>query len=171
MDNYLKKHIKIFPDFPRKGIIFQDLLPLLLKPQIFSSLIENMANQKVFEQCEAIVGIESRGFIFGTAIAQKLSRPLILARKPGKLPGDLIEKSYELEYGESKLSIQKSAIELFNNFTIVDDLLATGGTANCVYQLLSESGKNTIGLSVVAELEILKARENLSIPVNSEIII
>ncbi len=171
MKNYLNAYINSYPDFPNKGILFHDLLPILLNPEIFKILIENMASKEIFCNSEAIIGIESRGVIFGTALALKLSKPLILARKPGKLPGILIQKSYKLEYGENTLSIQKNSIKLYDNFAIVDDLLATGGTANCVYQLIKESGKNIIGLSVVAELNELKAKDELSFPVYSEILL
>tara|TARA_B100000945_G_scaffold253243_1_gene210251 strand:- start:957 stop:1472 length:516 start_codon:yes stop_codon:yes gene_type:complete len=171
LKNYLNAYINSYPDFPNKGILFHDLLPILLNPEIFKILIENMASKEIFCNSEAIIGIESRGVIFGTALALKLSKPLILARKPGKLPGILIQKSYKLEYGENTLSIQKNSIKLYDNFAIVDDLLATGGTANCVYQLIKESGKNIIGLSVVAELNELKAKDELSFPVYSEILL
>lgn len=171
MKNYLNAYINSYSDFPNKGILFHDLLPILLNPEIFKILIENMASKEIFCNSEAIIGIESRGVIFGTALALKLSKPLILARKPGKLPGILIQKSYKLEYGENTLSMQKNSIKLYDNFAIVDDLLATGGTANCVSQLIKESGKNIIGLSVVAELNELKAKDELSFPVYSEILL
>ena len=170
-ESYLNHYIKSHKDFPKKGIIFKDLLPILLNPIIFEKLIYNMSKKDFFQECDALVGIESRGFIFGTALAIKLSKPLILARKPGKLPGLLKEKSYSLEYGENILSIQESAIKPFNNFVIVDDLLATGGTAKCVSSLITESGKNILGLSVVAELENLNGRKEFSLPVFSEILL
>ena len=168
-ETYLNQYIKSHKDFPKKGIIFKDLLPILLSPIVFKKLVDNMSIKGLFQECDAIIGIESRGFIFGTAIALKLSKPLVLARKPGKLPGLLIEKSYSLEYGKNTLSIQKSAIEPFKKFAIVDDLLATGGTANCVYQLITEGGKEVTGLSVVAELTTLKGRDIFPETVFSEI--
>lgn len=168
-ETYLNQYIKSHKDFPKKGIIFKDLLPILLSPIVFKKLVDNMSIKSLFKECDAIIGIESRGFIFGTAIALKLSKPLVLARKPGKLPGLLIEKSYSLEYGKNTLSIQKSAIEPFKKFAIVDDLLATGGTANCVYQLITEGGKEVTGLSVVAELNSLKGRDIFPETVFSEI--
>ncbi len=168
-ETYLNQYIKSHKDFPKKGIIFKDLLPILLSPIVFKKLVDNMSVKGLFQECDAIIGIESRGFIFGTAIALKLSKPLVLARKPGKLPGLLIEKSYSLEYGKNTLSIQKSAMEPFKKFAIVDDLLATGGTANCVYQLIAEGGKEVTGLSVVAELTSLKGRDIFPKTVFSEI--
>ena len=168
-ETYLNQYIKSHKDFPKKGIIFKDLLPILLSPIVFKKLVDNMSKKGLFQECDAIIGIESRGFIFGTAIALKLSKPLVLARKPGKLPGSLIERSYSLEYGKNTLSIQKSAVEPFKKFAIVDDLLATGGTANCVYQLITEGGKEVTGLSVVAELTTLKGRDIFPETVFSEI--
>lgn len=170
-ETYLNQYIKSHKDFPQKGIIFKDLLPILLNPIIFKKLIDNMSKKDFFQKCDAIIGIESRGFIFGTALALKLSKPLVLARKPGKLPGILKEKSYSLEYGENILSIQESAIEPFKNFVIVDDLLATGGTAKCASSLITESGKNILGLSIVAELKNLNGRKEFSLPVCSEILL
>ena len=139
-------------DFPKKGILFKDLLPILQQPDVFGDLIENMSSSEIFNGTDAIIAIDARGFIFGTAISIKLSKPMIVARKPGKLPGDLLSKSYSLEYGTNSLSIQKKAIEEYESFVIVDDLLATGGTVKCVSEILKDSGKKVNGLSVVAEL-------------------
>ncbi len=103
-ETYLNHYIKSHKDFPKKGIIFKDLLPILLDPLVFEKLIYNMSKKDFFQECDALIGIESRGFIFGTALALKLSKPLVLARKPGKLPGLLKEKSYSLEYGQNILA-------------------------------------------------------------------
>ena len=157
-------------DFPKKGILFKDLLPILQHPDVFSDLIEMMSSYEIFNGTEAIIAIDARGFIFGTAISIKLSKPMIVARKPGKLPGDLLSKSYNLEYGTNSLSIQKKAIENYHSFVIVDDLLATGGTVKCVSEILTKSGKKINGLSVVAELGFLNAKKLLPFPVKSEII-
>ena len=157
-------------DFPKKGILFKDLLPILQQPDVFSDLIENMSRYEIFNGTDAIIAIDARGFIFGTAISIKLSKPMIVARKPGKLPGDLLSKSYNLEYGTNSLSIQKKAIEEYESFVIVDDLLATGGTVKCVSEILMKSGKKVNGLSVVAELGFLNAKKFLPFPVQSEII-
>lgn len=165
LDQIITEH----KDFPKKGIFFKDLLPLLQHPDVFNDLISNMSSSEIFNGSDAIVSVDARGFIFGTAIAIKLSKPMIVARKPGKLPGELLTKSYELEYGINSLSIQKKAIERFNSFVIVDDLLATGGTVKCVSEILYEFGKNINGLSVVAELGIFNAKDFLPFPVKSEI--
>ena len=113
--------------------------------------------------------IDARGFIFGTAIGIKLSKPILVARKPGKLPGELITKSYSLEYGTNSLSIQKELLNKYKKFAIVDDLLATGGTVKCVKDILIESGKEISGLSVVIELKNLNARSSFTFPVDAQI--
>ena len=169
LDSEIKNYIKSYPDFPKKGINFRDILPLLLEPKIFSNLINEMSNQEFLNRCEAIIAIDARGFIFGTAIATKLQKPLILARKPGKLPGKLTSFTYELEYGNNSLSIQKDLIAKFNSFAIVDDLLATGGTVNCVRKIIEINNKKILGLSVVIELKDLKGSSNLNFPVFSQV--
>ena len=171
MTKNLKKLITDHIDFPIKGIVFKDVLPLLQHPEIFSSVIEEMSESEFLKKADAILSIDARGFIFGTGISLYLSKPMIVARKPGKLPGELIQKSYDLEYGRSSLAIQKDSIKQYNSFAIVDDLLATGGTVRCVSEMLRDFGKNVTGLSVVIELAALKGRDNFEFPVKSEIIL
>ena len=170
MSNYLSSTIKDYIDFPKKGIIFKDVLPILQKPNIFLELINKMSSSEIIINSDAIVAIDARGFIFGSAISLKLNKPMVLARKPGKLPGELITKNYSLEYGENSLSIQKSSIKNFKSFSIVDDLLATGGTAKSVSEILLCQGKEVLGLSVVVELGELNGREKLGFPVISQIV-
>ena len=165
----LKKIISNYVDFPKKGILFRDIFPILQSPEIFSELIHNMSSELVCKDSQAIVGIDARGFIFGAAMALKISKPFIPARKSGKLPGDLIQNSYQLEYGENILCIQKDSIEKYEKFLIVDDLLATGGTAECVGKMLKEEGKEICGLSVVVELNELNGRKKLDFPVSSQV--
>ena len=167
--SYLRKFIDEYPNFPKKGINFKDILPILKNPEIFKNLINDMSNWSIYDNADAIIAIDARGFIFGAAIAFKISKPLILARKVGKLPGILIENEYSLEYGTNKLSIQKKSIEEFENFVIVDDLLATGGTVGCVSKILNSANKQILGLSIVAELKELKGRDRLEFPVKSQI--
>ena len=126
-----------------------------------------MSNNFFLKNADAIIAIDARGFIFGSAISIHLSKPMIAARKPGKLPGDLISKSYNLEYGKNSLSIQRNALEKYKSFAIVDDLLATGGTVECICQILKESNKKIEGLSVFIELKDIGGREKLDIPVDS----
>ena len=161
--------ISSYRDFPRKGVIFRDLLGIMQDPEAFKELIYMMSEDEIIKKCEAIASIDARGFIFGSAIAIRSSKPMIVLRKPGKLPGELITSNYELEYGKNSLSIQKSSIKKFSSFAIVDDLLATGGTANCAYKLLNSLDKKVTGLAVVAELGKLNARQKLKMKVASQI--
>ena len=161
--------INSYKDFPKKGILFRDIMPILSKPEVFSDLIKSMASQPIFNKADAIIAIDARGFIFGSGISLELKKPLIVARTPGKLPGSLITKKYNLEYGNNSLSIQKDSIDMFQKFVIVDDLLATGGTVNCVHSIIKNAGKEVEGLSVVIELSNLKARDQFLFPVFSEV--
>ena len=164
-----ERYISNYKDFPNKGIVFKDVLEILQDPSMFKKLIKKMSSVEFLLNAEAIVSIDARGFIFGSAISLYTSKPLIFARKPGKLPGELVSKSYNLEYGKSSLSLQKKSIEHFNSFVIVDDLLATGGTANCVYELLKSSKKNVTGLIVFVELKEFEARSTLPFKISSEV--
>ena len=166
----LEKNIKSYFDFPKQGIIYRDVLPILTNPDIFKTLIDSMAEDEVLREAEAIIAIDARGFLFGAPIALKLSKPLITARKPGKLPGELLTKSYDLEYGSNSLSIQKNLIKNYKSFGIVDDLLATGGTVKSVSDIISSQDKFITGLSVVIELKELGGRDKLDFPTFSKII-
>ena len=163
----LENLISTHKDFPRKGIHFKDVLGIIQDPIVFKELILKMSSSKILENSEAIISIDARGFIFGSAISLISSKPMIVARKPGKLPGELIEQNYNLEYGENTLSIQKSALKKFNSYAIVDDLLATGGTVNCVSNLIHNDGKKVTGLLTVVELRKLEARSKFDFPVES----
>ena len=149
----LADFIPTYKDFPKKGIYFKDVLEIVQEPEIFRELIIKMSSNKIIKNSEAIVSIDARGFIFGSAIAFQSSKPMIFARKPGKLPGELFKQNYELEYGENTISIQKKALSKYNSYSIVDDLIATGGTAKSVADLLSKEGKTITGLMTVVELE------------------
>ena len=162
-----KDYIKDHNDFPKKGIVFKDWLPILTKPEVFEGLIDQISGWQEFSNADAIIAIDARGFIFGSCIAFKLSKPLVLARKPGKLPGNLMTKSYDLEYGKNELSIQKDCLDQFDNYLIIDDLLATGGTVKSVAEILKEANKKIIGLSVLIELVGLKGRHKFDFPVQS----
>ena len=163
----LESLIKTYYDFPKKGIAFKDILGIIREPEVFRELIFKMSSNHVIKNSEAIISIEARGFIFGSAISLQACKPMIVARKPDKLPGDLIQENYNLEYGKSSLSIQKEALEKFNSYAIVDDLLATGGTIKCVDNLIKKSGKEISGCITVVELLDLKGRNKLKIPVES----
>ena len=157
----LKKFIYTYNDYPKKGIEFKDVLGIMQEPNIFKALILEMSSSQIIKEAEAIISIDARGFIFGSAISLQASKPMIVARKPGKLPGELVEKKYNLEYGEDSLSIQKKALERFNSYAIVDDLLATGGTINCISRILTNYSKKIVGSLVVVELMSLEGRHNL----------
>lgn len=165
----LKNSIDDYPDFPKKGIIFKDISPIIADQDLFSDLIESVSKYPFFTETEAIVAIEARGFIFGSAIAKTVKKPLLMARKKNKLPGYLIQRSYGLEYGEDTLSIQDSAIKSIQKFVIVDDLLATGGTAKCVCDLLKNKNKKVLALSVIIELTKLNGAKNVGTSVFSEV--
>ena len=141
----LKKYIRSIPDYPKKGIEFKDVLGIIQEPRIFKELILEMSSSQIIKNAEAIISIDARGFIFGSAIALQSSKPMIVARKPGKLPGEIVTENYKLEYGENSLSIQKNSLKKYNSYAIVDDLLATGGTVECVANLLKRYDKKILG--------------------------
>ena len=163
----LKEFIDTYEDYPKKGIVFKDVLGIIQEPRIFKELILKMSSSQIIKNADAIISIDARGFIFGSAISLQASKPMIVARKPGKLPGELVENSYALEYGENSLSIQKKALHKYNSYAIVDDLLATGGTVNCVSKILEQNNKEVLGIVVVVELMKLNGRVNLGFPVES----
>ena len=163
----LERLIKTYYDFPKKGIAFKDILGIIQHPEVFRELILKMSSNKVIKNSEAIISIEARGFIFGSAISLQTSKPMVVARKPGKLPGELIKENYSLEYGQDTLSVQKDSLEKFNSYAIVDDLLATGGTIECVANLIRKSGKRVSGSVTVIELMELNGRSKFDFPVES----
>ena len=165
----LEDFISTYRDFPKKGIEFKDVLGIIQEPLIFKELILKMSDSQIIKNSEAIISIDARGFIFGSAISLQSSKPMVVARKPGKLPGELIKQNYDLEYGKNSLSIQKSALRKYNSYAIVDDLLATGGTVNCVSNLLISNGKKVLGLLTVVELSKLNGRSKFNFPVESSI--
>ncbi len=165
----LESLIKTYNDFPKKGIAFKDILGIIQDAEVFRELILKMSSNKVIKSSEAIISIEARGFIFGSAISLQSAKPMLVARKPGKLPGELIQENYYLEYGESSLSIQKDSLKKFNSYAIVDDLLATGGTIDCVANLLRKNGKKVCGSITVVELLELNGRSRFDFPVESMI--
>ena len=165
------EYISNYDDFPQKGIIFRDLFGILREPNIFKGLINRMASSQEIQDSDAILAIEARGFIFGSAIAFHSGKPMVVARKPNKLPGKLFMKKYNLEYGSNTLTVQKKSIEKFERFSIVDDVLATGGTAKCVSDIILSAGKEVASYNMVVEIKSLNGRKNLDRPVNSQLII
>ena len=165
--NRLIELIDTYKDFPKKGIEFKDVLGIIQEPQVFKELISEMSSSQIIKNAEAIVSIDARGFIYGSAISFYSSKPMIVARKPGKLPGEVIEEEYYLEYGKSSLSIQKESLDRFSSYAIVDDLLATGGTIDCVANILRKRGKKVTGVVTVVELMNLNGRVNFNFPVET----
>ena len=165
----LEELISTYKDFPKKGIDFKDVLEIIQEPEVFNELIFKMSSSQILKKSEAIISIDARGFIFGSAIALQSSKPMIVARKPGKLPGEIVTENYKLEYGENSLSIQKKSLKKYNSYAIVDDLLATRGTVDCVANLLNRNNKKILGLLTVVELVTLKGRSKFNFPVESSI--
>ena len=160
-----KENFRIVPDFPKDGIQFIDVTSIMNDKDLFSDCIFELENKLVekfdFDEIDVIVGVESRGFIFGAALASQMGIRFVPARKAGKLPGDTIKKSYDLEYGSATLEIHKSDIKNGDKVVIVDDLLATGGTVNCVADMLSQMGAIIKDCLFVCELSKLGGRKQL----------
>jgi adenine phosphoribosyltransferase len=148
LDNYIDNT----KDFPKKGILFKDIGPLLLNYQAMTKVVDIFATKASELNADLIAGIESRGFLFSTLLASRLGIGSLMIRKPGKLPGDLIEKSYSLEYGDSKLSIQKSKNITNKKVIIIDDIIATGGSLSCAELLINEAKAKVISCFVLIEL-------------------
>ena len=159
--------IPTYNDFPKKGISFKDVLEIVQEPEVFRELIIKMSSNKIIKNSQAIVSIDARGFIFGSAIALQSSKPMIFARKPGKLPGEVIEQNYQLEYGKNTLSLQKKALNKYNSYSIVDDLIATGGTVESVSNLLKVKGKMITGALTVVGLREFNVTGKFDFPVES----
>jgi adenine phosphoribosyltransferase len=156
----LRSRIRDVPDFPRRGVLFKDITPLLGDPAAMAEAVAALAQRA--PAADAVVAIESRGFIFGTALALKLGLPLVPARKFGKLPGRTARRVYSLEYGEDTLEIHADAFQPGQRTLIVDDLLATGGTAAATATLVEELGAKVAALLFVIELRGLGGRERLA---------
>ncbi|HEY3175767.1 MAG TPA: adenine phosphoribosyltransferase [Candidatus Polarisedimenticolia bacterium] len=154
--------IRDVPDFPKKGIIFKDITPLLRDPGAFAETIEALRLHHRGDRIDAIAAVESRGFIFGSALAIALGAGFIPMRKPGKLPHETASETYSLEYGTDTIQIHKDAIARGDRILIVDDLLATGGTAGAAVSLLSRMGAEIVGASFVVELMFLSGRAKLT---------
>jgi adenine phosphoribosyltransferase len=157
----LKKLIREVPDFPKKGILFYDITTLLKDKLGFARLIDALSEHYIGKDIDLVLGMEARGFIFGPALAYRLNAGFVPVRKPGKLPAETVKISYELEYGSNALEVHKDAVQKGQRILIVDDLLATGGTAVATADLASQLGAHIAGLGFVVELDFLKGREKL----------
>jgi adenine phosphoribosyltransferase len=157
----LRGFIRDVPDFPKPGIIFKDITPLLQSPAGFTETIERLAEGAQAFRADHILAIESRGFIFGAALAQRLALPMHLVRKRGKLPRESVSVRYELEYGFDHLEVHADSIRPDERYLIVDDLIATGGTAGATGSLVRQQGGIVAGFAFVIELTFLAGRKAL----------
>jgi adenine phosphoribosyltransferase len=160
--DHLKAKIRHVPDFPKPGILFYDITTLLCDAQGFRDTIDAMAAPYMGEDIDQVVGIESRGFILGAAIAATLGCGFVPIRKPGKLPAATYQESYHLEYGTDSLEIHQDACGQNQRVLIVDDVLATGGTARAAIDLVKKTGAKIIGAAFLIELDLLKGRDKLA---------
>lgn len=158
----VKEKIRAVPDFPKKGIIFRDITTGLKDAETLQVMVDYLCDQYKDCKIDYIAGIESRGFIFGMPMAYKLDCGFIPVRKPNKLPAETIKESYDLEYGSDSIEIHADAIEKGANVLIVDDLLATGGTAQAACKLVKKAGGNLVGAAFLIELEALNGRDKLT---------
>ncbi len=160
-DLNLNSYIRVIPDFPKKGILFRDITPLLANATAFRETIHRMADAFAGQRIDALVAAEARGFIFAAPLALELNAAFIPVRKPGKLPHHRHSFSYDLEYGQDTLEMHKDAVHAGQNILVVDDLLATGGTVEACCKLLEHSGASIVGCAFCIELDALGGRQRL----------
>ncbi len=160
MEN-VRRRIRDVVDFPKKGIVFKDITPVLADPVLFRQVIDKLAEHWRGKEISKIVGIESRGFLFAAPLALALNKGLVLVRKPGKLPYDKIEQSYALEYGTDSVQAHVDSVVPGEKVLIVDDLLATGGTAEATGALMKKLGADVVGYAFVIELSFINGRARL----------
>ncbi|MCC6216905.1 MAG: adenine phosphoribosyltransferase [Polyangiaceae bacterium] len=159
---YVRELVRDIPDFPKPGILFRDITPILADPRGFHIVLNGIAERYLGEPIDAVVGIEARGFIFGGALAARLNASFVPVRKPGKLPARADTVAYSLEYGENELQMHADALREGARVLVVDDLLATGGTASAAGELVRRQGAYVIGFAFVLELEALGGRDALA---------
>jgi adenine phosphoribosyltransferase len=157
----LKEYIREIPDYPKPGILFYDITTLIKEKAGLAKVIDGISEHFINYKVDLVVGMEARGFIFGPAVAYRLNAGFIPIRKPRKLPGETVKHTYKLEYGEDTLEIHKDAIQKAQRVLVVDDLLATGGTAVAATELVKQLGGSVCGIGFVIELDFLSGREKL----------
>jgi len=158
----LKRRIAEYPNFPKKGILFRDFSPILGDPSAMSFVVEEFSKQFHPRDVDVFVGIESRGFIVASILAQKYSKGMVMLRKEGKLPGKTVKTSYTTEYGKAVLEIQKNALKEGERVVICDDLLATGGTAKTAAKLVERIGAKVVGFAFIIELTDLNGIKEIN---------
>lgn len=165
----LKAAIRDIPDFPKEGILFKDITPLLADPTHYRNTIDTLKNRYKGRKIDAVVGVEARGFVFAAGLAYALGAGLVMIRKPGKLPYNTYKQTYALEYGTDTVEIHQDAIKSGQSVVIIDDVLATGGTISATAQLIQNNFKvEIVELAFIIELDFLKGREKLKhLPVHS----
>lgn len=161
MPELVKSMIRDVPDFPKPGIIFKDITTALKEPQTFKRIIDFFTDEYKNKGIDYVAGIESRGFMFGAPLAYNIGAGFIVIRKPGKLPAEVEKVTYDLEYGSDSIEIHSDAIEPGKKVLIIDDLLATGGTAAAACQLVEKVGGEIVSIAFVIELDFLNGREKL----------
>ena len=163
-----EKLIRDVPDFPKPGILFKDITPLLRNPQGLAQVLDALTSRHQDDRIDAVAAVEARGFIFGAALALRLGAGFIPIRKPGKLPHETLRETYALEYGSDTLEIHSDAVKAGDRVLLLDDLLATGGTAKAAINLVRRLGGEVVGASFVVELDFLNGRSLLDgVPVHS----
>jgi adenine phosphoribosyltransferase len=170
IEQQIKSAIRDIPDFPKPGIIFKDITPILKDAKLCTSIVDAFAEKLQGTSIDAIAGIESRGFLFGLSLANKLGLPFIPVRKAGKLPFSVKQKAYQLEYGEAIIELHTDAFEPGQKILVHDDLLATGGTALATSELINEMGGIVAGFSFVIGLGFLNGKEKLA-PISNNLIV
>lgn len=161
IEEKLKEAIRDVPDFPKEGIVFKDITPIMQNPKLSNEVLEELYELYKNQQLDAVAGIESRGFLFGYPLAMKLGLPFILIRKKGKLPYEKISFSYDLEYGSATIEMHTDAISHNQRVLIHDDLLATGGSAEAAAKLIEKSGGKVAGFNFLVALDFLNGEEKL----------
>jgi adenine phosphoribosyltransferase len=167
---FLRSLIRDVPDFPKPGIVFKDIMPLLANPRGFHMVLDALAERFIGDRIDAVVGIEARGFIFGAALAARLNASFVPARKPGKLPGAADRISLKTEYSSTELEMQTDALVEGSSVIVVDDVLATGGTASAAADLVRRQGAYVVGFAFAIELLFLNGRDKL-LPVRVESVV
>lgn len=168
METMLRKHIRDIPDFPKQGIVFKDITPILQNHAVFDGTIMALVERYRDMHIDTIIGIESRGFLFGAPLAHQLGSGFVPVRKKGKLPYETVDISYDLEYGSATIEMHTDAVSVGQKILIVDDLLATGGTAAAACELVRTQGGDIVECAFVVELGFLNGRQKMGdVPVHS----